>query len=117
MRAPKGPAPWRANPDPYKTRGDAHVVRWQPVVCTAEDQNIQGRGRCQGSQLSMERNVSVVIPAREPFFLRQSFPSVRMNGKREKKGGDAHLDMSLAESPLYLILLSNVEIGLEGGDR
>ena len=40
-----------------------------------------------------------------------------MNGKGEKKGGDAHLDMSLAESPLYLILLSNVEIGLEGGDR
>jgi hypothetical protein len=40
-----------------------------------------------------------------------------MDGKREKKGGDAHLDMSLAESPLYLILLSNVEIGLEGWDR
>ena len=58
----------------------------------------------------------VVIPALEPF-LQQSFPSVRMNGKGEKKGGDAHLHMSLAESPLYLILLSNVEMGLEGGER
>ena len=60
--------------------------------------------------------VLVVIPALEPF-LQQSFPSIRMNGKGEKKGGDAHLHMSLAESPLCLILLSNVEMGLEGGER
>ena len=40
-----------------------------------------------------------------------------LTGRERRKGGDAHLHMSLAESPLYLILLSNVEMGLEGGER
>lgn len=37
--------------------------------------------------------------------------------EKEKKVCSVHLHMSLAESPLYLILVPNVEIGLDSDDR
>ena len=52
--------------------------------------------------------------ARTIILLRQSFPSARMSGPRNKeKQSNAHLHMSLLELPLHLVLIPSVEIGLD----
>lgn len=50
-----------------------------------------------------------------PFFLQQSFTSVRIEKRR--KESNSHLHMSLLEFSLNLVTLPNVEIGLDGGYR
>jgi hypothetical protein len=56
----------------------------------------------------------VVTPRLELFFLRQSFPSVRIR-EQGRKDDNAHLDMSLAKFPLHLVILPNVKVGLGRG--
>ena len=83
-----------------------------------ENETYKEKAGAEGSSyLKMESSVSGRAEVRRVPLTAILSECQNEDAEKQKKNESAHLDMSLLEIPLYLVLLPNVKIGLGRGHR